>query len=673
MNKDVNYTPTQHEYTKLTPFRGWVLNNFPFIAEDFDALTYYEMLCKIVGELNKVIGNQNLVEDDMTNLFNAYNQLQEYVNNYFTDLNIQNQVNNKLDEMAKSGELDEIITSYVNLKGLIVYNTVEDLEESTNLVNGSIARTLGFYEINDQGGALYKIRTKLDTDVIDNMSIIEIMNSNLVAVYQIEKGNINPKQFGAHGNNTNDDSTSINASITYANKNNIKVLFSPGTYLLNSIMILNSDITIEGDNTTLNFQNLAENVSFRNGSKNKFKNIKVINNQGIALNLNSPDIKDVLIEGNDLDSQGYGILINYNTDGNENIIINKNKVVATADAIEINTTSTNDNKAKNIIITDNILSVPRGSGTTAGFGVGIATGKNINVSNNIITNCRNEAVHIEDGSESIIVTNNNLVECNGSGVILYNTDTKGNATHIITNNYIKANPNSVVAGIVLQYASFGYLKDINLSNNIIDGFAVGLNSNNGNTFINANNLKIANCGVALSGQFKNITGNLQLYNTPQVYVCNANTIINIDHISSFNQLADNFIVNNSSTGIVILRRLSSVARFTNDVVNNYHQIRLFKLPKELDTDISVIINSNQNSADSIKTTAHITLSEGAITTTNRFVKASGSIADPQFLATSDGYLAIQVYYANLQVGRILTSTFDIDGNMVFAPGYNMAQ
>ena len=32
----------------------FVLQNFPFISEDFDALTYYQMLCKVVGYLNKL-------------------------------------------------------------------------------------------------------------------------------------------------------------------------------------------------------------------------------------------------------------------------------------------------------------------------------------------------------------------------------------------------------------------------------------------------------------------------------------------------------------------------------------------------------------------------------------------------------------------------------------------
>ena len=56
----VNYTPDQKEYKEYKgfgTFKMFVLQNFPFIAEDFDALTYYQMLCKIVEYLKDVIEN----------------------------------------------------------------------------------------------------------------------------------------------------------------------------------------------------------------------------------------------------------------------------------------------------------------------------------------------------------------------------------------------------------------------------------------------------------------------------------------------------------------------------------------------------------------------------------------------------------------------------------------
>ena len=41
--------------SKFLPiFKGWAIANFPFIDEDFDQMTLYEMICKITEYLNKM-------------------------------------------------------------------------------------------------------------------------------------------------------------------------------------------------------------------------------------------------------------------------------------------------------------------------------------------------------------------------------------------------------------------------------------------------------------------------------------------------------------------------------------------------------------------------------------------------------------------------------------------
>ena len=99
-------------YKHLTPFKRCVLQNFPFIEADFDALTNYGLLCKIVEYLNKVIASQNEVQTNVETLNNAFIELKNYVDNYFDNLDVQEEINNKLDEMAESGELERIITQY---------------------------------------------------------------------------------------------------------------------------------------------------------------------------------------------------------------------------------------------------------------------------------------------------------------------------------------------------------------------------------------------------------------------------------------------------------------------------------------------------------------------------------------------------------------------------------
>lgn len=138
------------EFKKLTPFKLQVLENFPFIDEDFDAITNYELLCKVVEYLNKTIG-------EVSELTDKVNEFQ----NYFDNLDVQEEINNKLDEMAESGELTEIIAQYLNLAGVLVYDTVADMKQATNLVNGSSVKTLGYNSINDGNGEYYKISNTL--------------------------------------------------------------------------------------------------------------------------------------------------------------------------------------------------------------------------------------------------------------------------------------------------------------------------------------------------------------------------------------------------------------------------------------------------------------------------------------------------------------------------------
>ena len=178
----INYIPDKKDYKyKLHPFKRFVLQNFPFIEADFDALTNYELMAKIIEYLNQVIDNENVVEENVDSLYNAVVSLQNYINNYFDNLNVQEEINNKLDEMAEDGELADIIAQYLTIAGVLAYDTVALMKVATNLTNGSICRTLGYANKNDGLGDYYKVREILNTDVIDDINIISLQPVNLVA------------------------------------------------------------------------------------------------------------------------------------------------------------------------------------------------------------------------------------------------------------------------------------------------------------------------------------------------------------------------------------------------------------------------------------------------------------------------------------------------------------
>ena len=139
------------EYKKLTPFKWFVLENFPFIEADFDALTDWQLFCKLGKEINKIINSQNVVGEQMEEVTNNMISLQEFVENYFDNLDIQEEVNTKLNEMAESGELAEIISQYLELSGIFSYNNLEEMLSATNLINNSRTIIFGKEDFTDGG------------------------------------------------------------------------------------------------------------------------------------------------------------------------------------------------------------------------------------------------------------------------------------------------------------------------------------------------------------------------------------------------------------------------------------------------------------------------------------------------------------------------------------------
>lgn len=168
-------------------FRNWVLQNFPFLEDDFDALTDYELFCKMVEYMKKSLEKIKDYQKEL-NLFSA--KLDDF-QHYFDNLDVQEEINNKLDEMAESGELTDIIAQYLQLAGVLAYNTIEDMSEADNLVNGSICYCLGDDEYNDGKGGFYKIRTVTVDDTIDGFNIVELDVSNTLIAERMPNYYIN--------------------------------------------------------------------------------------------------------------------------------------------------------------------------------------------------------------------------------------------------------------------------------------------------------------------------------------------------------------------------------------------------------------------------------------------------------------------------------------------------
>ena len=126
---DSGVVPTKLPYNPTGSFKFWAQKVIPLVYDD--SLSYYEVLCKVVTYLNNVIQNvdnlndsidstnenfgtlQNYVNETKDTLINTYNELQDYVNTYFDNLDVQEEINEKLDEMADSGALSILLAPFI--------------------------------------------------------------------------------------------------------------------------------------------------------------------------------------------------------------------------------------------------------------------------------------------------------------------------------------------------------------------------------------------------------------------------------------------------------------------------------------------------------------------------------------------------------------------------------
>ena len=186
---------------------------------------------------------EGVVNDTVEEYIKKFNELHDYVEDYFENLDVQEEINNKLDEMAEDGTLQEIITTYIQANVEWTFDSVAEMQTATNLIAGSYAETIGYYSANDGGGALYLI-----TDVQPS-GIYETLPNDLYAELIIN-GKLNVKQLGAYGDGTHDDSTVLQRAFDLANT--YTIYMPKGDYAITTGLNLNGiDLVIDGDDANI--------------------------------------------------------------------------------------------------------------------------------------------------------------------------------------------------------------------------------------------------------------------------------------------------------------------------------------------------------------------------------------------------------------------------------------
>lgn len=230
----------------IKPFKLFIKNNFPFIEDTYEALDEYGLLCKIVQKLNEVVESENVLTNNMTELQGAFQTLKDYVDNYFDNLDVQEEINNKLNEMAENGDLEQILLDFLSAQK--IYSTFYDVvEDAESLEIGQKIRTLGFSNINDGGESDYIIvNSKNSTDFYLDIS------ETLFARVILKNNEVNINSLGADNTGVVDSSTLINSVIQkintnwLANKFDVNTINFNGTYLIENQIVLSPFVKLRG-------------------------------------------------------------------------------------------------------------------------------------------------------------------------------------------------------------------------------------------------------------------------------------------------------------------------------------------------------------------------------------------------------------------------------------------
>lgn len=130
-----DFTPSRGNYKDLTPFRFWCQKVLPLVYDD--SLSYYEVLSKMLDSLNMAMEDISTLNDDVTNLYTAYEQLQQWINAYYDSADFRQAIDDGLDRMVQDGTMTQMVDNKV-----------------ASIINGVVAGQIGAVVADQIGGVV---------------------------------------------------------------------------------------------------------------------------------------------------------------------------------------------------------------------------------------------------------------------------------------------------------------------------------------------------------------------------------------------------------------------------------------------------------------------------------------------------------------------------------------
>lgn len=197
--------PERESYTELRPFRFWCQKVLPLVYDN--SLSYYELLCKVVDYLNKTMEDVDHMNTDMDTLYSnfqefqegtirIYNELVAYVNAYFENLDVQEEINTKLDEMVTSGELVTILQPSIASEVASWLN--DHITPTSPAIDDTLTVSGAAADAKTTGDLITDLNSNLDEFIKNSMSfesplLYTIPNAGILAdgtIYELDNRNV---------------------------------------------------------------------------------------------------------------------------------------------------------------------------------------------------------------------------------------------------------------------------------------------------------------------------------------------------------------------------------------------------------------------------------------------------------------------------------------------------
>lgn len=161
------HLPKGQGVVPMPPFKAFLATNIPAIYDN--TMSYYDELTSLIKYLqDTIVPALNDNAEAITVLSNAIEQLQDYVDHYFDNLDVQEEINKKLDGLVADGTLEQLIGAYIqpriddqNTRISALYSNVDTFEGT---VNGQLAAFTNLIDSVTNGSPLVATSTDDMTD-----------------------------------------------------------------------------------------------------------------------------------------------------------------------------------------------------------------------------------------------------------------------------------------------------------------------------------------------------------------------------------------------------------------------------------------------------------------------------------------------------------------------------